>query len=333
MGNALLARAERLGARRVYDPGMFDEPLLVFDHASAVCWGAILAGGVAAAALSLVLLILGAGLGLSSASLWAYDGTTAPALGVSTIAWITFTQLVASGMGGYLTGRLRSRWVAVRGDEVHFRDTAHGFLTWAIASLLTAGLLGSAIGSIAGGEAQLARSTSGNSMAAATGGFAAGSRTSGRPDDDSRIAYFTDALFRKGGGAGAAIAAPADSNSTAPAGAANPDNAVAATAYEVGQIFAISLQNSNLTADDARYVGQLVAQRTGLAPSDAETRVHNTYRRLQNSLRQANARANAEADQAYENSAAANLWIFIALLAGAGVGSLSATYGGRQRDN
>ena len=100
---------------------------------SAVSWGAILAGAAAAAALSLILLILGTGLGLSAMSPWAQAGATAATLGVSTIVWITLTQLLASGMGGYLAGRLRTKWVAVHTDEVFFRDTAHGFLAWAVA--------------------------------------------------------------------------------------------------------------------------------------------------------------------------------------------------------
>src|SRR5476649_1162224 len=94
---------------------------------AAVSWGAIIAGGVGAAALSLILLILGMGLGLSSVSPWTDRGVTATTFGVSTILWLTFTQLAASGMGGYLAGRLRSAWLDVHTDEVYFRDTAHGF--------------------------------------------------------------------------------------------------------------------------------------------------------------------------------------------------------------
>ncbi|MET0544058.1 MAG: hypothetical protein ABWZ88_20130, partial [Variovorax sp.] len=89
--------------------------------ASAVSWGAIFAGAAGAAALSLLLLMLGVGLGLSSMSPWANQGAGAAALGISTVLWLTFTQLAASGMGGYLAGRLRSRWTAAQVDEVYFR--------------------------------------------------------------------------------------------------------------------------------------------------------------------------------------------------------------------
>lgn len=123
---------------------------------SAVSWGAIFAGAAAAAALSLILLILGTGLGLSSISPWANAGVSGTTFGVSTIILITLTQLLSAGMGGYLAGRLRTKWVEVHTDEVFFRDTAHGFLAWAIASLATATLLTSVIGVIVNGGVQAA---------------------------------------------------------------------------------------------------------------------------------------------------------------------------------
>src|SRR5450631_1093930 len=86
--------------------------------ASAVSWGAIVAGAAAAAALSLILLMLGIGLGLSSVSPWAHHGVSAETFGVSTILWVTLTQLIASGMGGYLAGRLRTKWIGVHTNEV-----------------------------------------------------------------------------------------------------------------------------------------------------------------------------------------------------------------------
>jgi hypothetical protein len=102
---------------------------------SAVSWGAVFAGAAAAAALSLILLLLGTGLGLSSVSPWASEGIDASTFGVSSILWITFMQLAASAVGGYLAGRLRTKWAGVQTDEVYFRDTAHGLLAWAVATL------------------------------------------------------------------------------------------------------------------------------------------------------------------------------------------------------
>ena len=342
MGHPYPASAEEIGrARSFTDTGA--ERSLSLDHAGVVSWGAIFAGAAAAAALSLIMLMLGVGLGLSSVSPWAYDGVSAATLGVSTIAWVTFTQLVASAMGGYLAGRLRTRWVAVHGDEVHFRDTAHGFLAWAVASLVTAALLTSAIGSIVSGGAQAGASVAGaTATTAAVGAATAGSQMAAKPDSDAGpVGYFVDSLFRKDSGAAAAnagagatgtvagsqTAAAADTGNSAPASPAAPN-----ATTEVGRIFLTNLQASTLPADDARYVAQLVAQRTGLSQPEAEKRVSDTYGRLQASLQKAKASALEAADKARKASATLTLWLFIALLTGAFVASLSATYGGRQRD-
>src|SRR5450830_792265 len=108
-------------------------PENIRTDASAVSSGAIVAGGAATAALSLILLMLGTGLGLSSVSPWAHNDVSAATFGASTIHWVTLTQLVACAMAGCLAGRLRTKWAAVHTDEVYFRDTAHGFLAWAVA--------------------------------------------------------------------------------------------------------------------------------------------------------------------------------------------------------
>lgn len=118
---------------------------------NAISWGAIIAGATGAAALSLILMILGVGLGLSSVSPWSFEGISAASFGLSTIVWLTLTQLLSSAMGGYLAGRLRTKWMDAHTDEVYFRDSAHGFLAWAVASLATAVLLTSVIGSILNG--------------------------------------------------------------------------------------------------------------------------------------------------------------------------------------
>lgn len=294
---------------------------------SAVSWGAILAGAAAAAALSLILLVLGVGLGLSSVSPWAQTGASATTFGVSTILWVTFTQLVASGMGGYLAGRLRTKWASVQSDEVYFRDTAHGFLAWAVASLATAALLTSVIGSIVGGGIQagfsLAGGVAGTAAAATAGAVTAGeSDLVGKPDSASGpMAYFVDSLFRKE--IGAVAPQPADAGTTAVTGASTA---------EVSRILMNTVRAGALPAADARYVGQVVAQRTGLSQPDAEKRVTDTYARMQANLKEAQASAKDAADKARKASTYGALWLFVSLLAGAFVASLSATWGGRMRD-
>lgn len=116
----------------------------VSSSESAVSWSAVLGGAAVAAALSVILIALGAGLGLSSVSPWSNSGTTVSTIGKVGIGWMILTQSIASAMGGYLAGRLRTKWRLVHTDEIYFRDTAHGFLVWAIGVIVAASLLGSA---------------------------------------------------------------------------------------------------------------------------------------------------------------------------------------------
>lgn len=273
---------------------------------SAVSWGAVLAGAVGAAALSLILLFLGSGLGLSSVSPWAQEGIGATAFGVSAIIWISFTQLTASGMGGYLAGRLRSKWPGTAADEVFFRDTAHGFLAWGVATLLTAALLSSVIGSTLRGGAQV--------LASASGGAASGAVTANKPANDGEkdsTAYFIDSLFR--------------SNASKKPAA---DDASAAPLAETGRIFSNSIRTGVLPAEDKEYLARVVAQRTDLSQAEAEARVT----QVQAKLIQAKTQAQEATDKARKVSANAALWFFISLLLGAFVASYFATFGGRLRD-
>ena len=334
---------------------------------SAVSWGAIFAGAAAAAALSMILLVLGVGLGLSSVSPWSQSGIGSTALGFSTIVWITVTQLLASGMGGYLAGRLRTRWSGVHTDEVYFRDTAHGFLAWAVASLVTAAVLSSAIGSIVGKGVDAGASVASGAMAtaatAATAGAGVAAAKGGDADQGSGpAAYFMDRLFRRETAAAPAPSAPASAAPTAPGADATAPGAASATGAatvvasapaggatnagsegagasstatstaEVTRIFVRSLRSGNLPPEEARYVGQLVAQRTGLSQADAEKRVTDTFGRMQAEARDAETAAREAADKARKASAYGALWLFISLMSGAFIASLMATYGGRQRD-
>jgi hypothetical protein len=306
---------------------------------SAVSWGAIAAGAAAAASLSLILLILGVGLGLSSVSPWARGGASAAAFGVSTILWLTLTQLLASAMGGYLAGRLRTKWAAVHRDEVYFRDTAHGFLAWAVASLATAALLTSAIGAIVSGGVQASAamvsgvaSTAGSVMAV-TGG----ANPTAPGSDAGPLGYFVDSLFRRDAAVAAIPAPPAVSGvSGETAGSASSTDANARISSkdtaEVSRIFMNVSRTEPLPPEDVRYVGQIVAQRTGLSQADAEKRVATVYAKVQVKLNNAELAARDAADQARKASAYSALWLFVSLLIGAFVASLSATYGGLRRD-
>ena len=136
-----------------------------------------MAGAVAAAALSLILLALGTGLGLSSVSPWAYESASSNAVGFGAVFWLLLMSAVASGVGGYMAGRLRSKWIDIDGDEAFFRDTAHGLLAWAVATGISAAVLTSAASSMVGTAAKAAAGAATAVGAAAAGGAAAGART------------------------------------------------------------------------------------------------------------------------------------------------------------
>ena len=297
---------------------------------SAVSWGAIAAGAAAAASLSLILLILGVGLGLSSVSPWARDGVSATTFGVSTILWLTLTQLLASALGGYLAGRLRTKWTEVHTDEVYFRDTAHGFLAWAVASLATAALLTSVIGSILSGGVQAGASMVGGVASTASSALksAAASARTEQANDGGPMGYFIDSLFRRD----AAAAAPSAGTTGSAMSTDAIERASGKDTAEVGRIFMNVSRSEPLPPEDVRYVGQIVAQRTGLSQQDAEKRVADVYAKAQAKVRDAEVAAREAADKARKASAYSALWLFVSLLVGAFVASLAATFGGRRRD-
>jgi hypothetical protein len=202
---------------------------------SAVSWAAVISGAFVAAALSLILIALGAGLGLSSVSPWSNAGASASSVGKIGIGWLIVTQVLASAMGGYLAGRLRTKWVSIHTDEVYFRDTAHGFLVWAVGVVITASLLTSAALSMAGSSlASTAENHSPNGVAGGNG-------------------YFADALLRS------------DRVSSERA---------AETKAEIETILAHGLTQKEISAADRTYLATLVTARTGLTQAEAQDRVH-----------------------------------------------------------
>ncbi|WP_408600581.1 hypothetical protein [Pseudomonas sp. PLMAX] len=274
---------------------------------SGVSWGAIFAGAAAAAALSLILVLLGFGLGFSAVSPWANEGMSAKGLGISTIVWLAVTQIIASGAGGYIAGRLRVKWAYMHGDEVYFRDTAHGFLAWCVATLVAATLVAGSVSSIVSGGVQAGAQVAGGAANAVT--QAAG--TAAANTDSDQYGYYIDSLFR-------------DDRP-----AAVSDDAARGT---VTRIFVRSLSDGQLSPEDRTYLAQLVAQRTNLTQADAERRVDEVYARTQKAVADAKLAAQQAADTAAKVAAWTTLWMFVALLAGAFFASLAATFGGRRRD-
>jgi len=293
-----------------------------------VSWGAVIAGAAAAAALSFILLILGVGLGLSSASPWSFNGA---ALGVSAIVWLAFMQLAASGIGGYMAGRLRAKWSSVHTDEVHFRDTAHGLLAWAVATLLTVAMLAGGTRAVLSGAIDAGTGVAAAvAPAAAAGAGAAASNASEGGSGVNPLDYFSDMLMRS-------APAPATATATATGAPAMPAAEAPVNAadqrVEIGRIFASSMSNGTLAADDRAYLGQIVAKRSGVTQAEAEARVDAVYARATKAAADAKAKAQQAAETARKAGAHTALWMFVALLLGAFVAALAATFGGRQRDH
>jgi hypothetical protein len=259
---------------------------------SAISWGAIIGGAVVAAAVSLVLIALGAGFDLAAVSPWSGSGASATTFTAMTAIWFIVIQWLASAAGGYLTGRLRTQWVNTHAHEVFFRDTAHGLVTWALASVLAAGVLTSTAASLTAGGVRAATTlASGAAASDNTRGTAAGS-------------YDLDVLFRG-----------REANSDA--GTA----AVAQARAEAMRIFANGLSNRGVPADDRRYLAQLVSARTGVSQAEAEQRV-DTF--LEHSKQ--------AADRARKTGSAIALFTALSMLIGAFIACVAAAIGGRRRD-
>ncbi len=226
-------------------------------HASGVSWGAVIGGAFVAAALYLILLALGAGFGLSAVSPW--SNLWAPTAGGLAIAWLVINEIIASAFGGYLTGRLRTKWTLVHSDEVFFRDTANGFLAWAVALVVSAAFLATAATVMAGGSATAAGSSA--QIQASTVNALA----------DPNM-YYVDALFRFRG-----------------VGAETGDVGVKA---EAERILVKGFNKTQMPSADQSYLVTLVAGRTGLSQADAAKRVSDVMteaRQAEDTLRKATA--------------------------------------------
>ena len=211
-------------------------------NASGVSWPAVLGGAAVAAALSLILLSLGTGLGLSSITPWANSGASSSTVKGGAILWLILMQIIASAMGGYLAGRLRTKWPTIHSDEVYFRDTAHGFLAWAVATIVTAAFLASAALSMVGGSSKTSAGTESSATAtAATAGSEGGT------------AYFVDMLLR----------------SDHPT--AESYNPVFRSGVE--RALAHSLKRDDNDSADSAYLAEMVTLGTGLSSVDASKRV------------------------------------------------------------
>jgi hypothetical protein len=268
---------------------------------SAVSWAAILAGTVAAVAATLILLTLGSGLGFAAVSPWANSGASAAAVGATAAIWFIVVQWLSAGLGGYLTGRLRTRWVGTHAHEVFFRDTTHGFVTWATATIVLAVVLAGAAFATAGAGVHAAAAI-GSGAARGAGAFAS-------QGGNSVDAYDVDTLFRS----------------------AQPDTSPTSGSDghgEATRILARGLSAGDLSAPDRTYLSQLVAGRTGISQDEAQKRVDDAMAQL----KAAELKARQAADAARKAAAKAAILTALAMLIGAFIACAAAALGGRERD-
>lgn len=288
----------------------FDDAPPVESPESAVSWGAIIAGAVTAAALTIVLMFLGSGLGLTMVSPWASQSAGATTFAVSAAIWMIVMQWLSSALGGYMTGRLRTRWVGVHTDETFFRDTAHGLLAWALATLLVAFIASSSLTSAVGTGVQAASNVA---SGAAMGASAGAASTADEGATDSATSYFVDNLFR-----------PNDPTRLAAPGAEGD----AAAAAQASRILIASAAAGEMSPADRSYLGALVSARTGLSQADATARVDAVLTQVE----QGKTRAQEAADTARKAGIAFALMAALSLVIGAFIASAAAALGGRLRD-
>jgi hypothetical protein len=266
------------------------------DLASGVSWAAVLGGAFVIAALSVTLLALGSGLGFASVSPWPTRGVSATTLGAGAIVWMIVMQLIASAMGGYLAGRLRTKWTRIHNDEVFFRDTAHGFLSWAVAAVVTVGFLAAAATAMVSGAAS----------GAATGAAMGPTGMSAQSTASAGNEYYVDSLFRSESPDALALTAQ------------NTD----ISRSEASRIFANALAHPETSSADQAYLSRLIAAKTGMSETDAQQRVNEVTTQMRQDM-----------DDARKAAAHLSIWSFVALLIGAFSASYAATIGGRERDH
>jgi hypothetical protein len=265
---------------------------------SAISWAAIFGGAVTAASTSLILVLLGSGLGLAYLSPWPNAGASATAFTIAAGVWLIVVQWLSSGLGGFITGRLRTKWVRIHTHEVFFRDTAHGLLTWGMASLVGAAILISAGTSTVGAGTRAAATVASGAVQGA-GSAASLAQTQ---------AYDVDSLFR---GEKSALT-PSNSDVRA----------------EVTRIFVRDLRNGDVPDSDRTYLANLVAARTGLSDTDAQKRVDDVI--AQEKTAEHNLRV--AADAARKSAATIAIFTALSMLVGAFIASAAAAYGGSLRD-
>jgi hypothetical protein len=299
---------------------------------SAASWPAIVAGAVVTVSASLVLIILGSGLGFAAVSPWPGRGASVAGLTVVATIWLIVTQWISAALGGYIAGRLRTKWTGTHTHEVFFRDTAHGLITWSVATVFIAWVVAGSASSLLGGGLHAA--------AGAATAAAAGTAGSAQGPASAAMTYDIDRLFRSsastpagagstgtitpGAGAGSAGTVTTGSAAGISGSADNASDARIETLY----IAYHAMAAGNVPDTDRSYLAELVASQTGVSVAEAQHRVDEFI----SATLAAEAKARADADAARKAAAQASIYTALSLLIGAFIASVCAALGGRLRD-
>jgi hypothetical protein len=293
-------------------------------QARSIDWGAVLAGAVGAAAISVLFAGFGTALGLSMTSAHRFAGVSGTTFAIVAGLWFALVHIASFYAGGYVTGRMR-RAISITAEERHFRDGVHGFLVWSVGTLVGAYFLAStasAITSKVADTAGQAMQTVGQS-AAQMAGSAAGQATfspENRASAQNALSYYADQLFRRG------TAAPG-----AAAPASPPQDRAVATA-EAGRILAMALYNDRLEQNDRTYLAGVVAAQTGLSQDDAARRVDEVFTAAQTTKNETVTKAREAADTARRSGVLAAFLAAAVSLAGLIAAAGGAAAGGLNRD-
>jgi hypothetical protein len=276
---------------------------------SYVEWGPILAGAIAASALSFLLLTFGSAIGLSLTSPWPSSGARLWVVALAVSWWAVAVQIASFAAGGYLAGRLRGPW-AESIEESEFRDNAHGFMVWAVGVLFGGLLL-----AFTGGAALKTATQSAATIVGGASSGAANALSQSRPVD-----YAVDLLLR----------AEPTGTATPPQPGPGPgtqrdDQALRS---EVGRIFAATIQNREFSERDRNYLVRVIQARTRLPEVEAQSRVDAAV----NEARDLEIKAREQADKARRAAIVTGFIAAASLLISLVVACYFAGIGGRHRN-
>jgi len=278
------------------------------EHHSYVDWPAVIGGIILASAISVLLLAFGSAVGLSFVNFRTFQGVSSVWVAIAAASWLLWVQISSFMAGGYLSGRMRRRFHDATEHESDVRDGAHGLLVWAgalvVGAIIAVGGLGAAVGAIS--NAVGTATTAASNVAQ---GAAANPNAANALDPN---AYFVDELFRLPAG-----------TTTAPQGVNMAD-----VRGEAGRIIATGAVSGTVSDTDKTYLAQLVSQSTGLPQDQAQTRVNDTLKAVDD----AKAKAAEVAETARKTAVIAAFLTAASLLVSAVGAYWAAMKGGRHRD-